>query len=129
MLGEVGLDGGARMRWPWSGRGRHPDFACSSVAEGLQEEEEAEDIMEITQVDEFGLEERGRSVVGQFEEMKEGNWNRLTPFKVSMIHQRGIVEAQMDVAVELGVNISFHSVAAAGEWDRSTTFNFKAFHL
>lgn len=78
LLGEVGLDGGARMRWPQ--QARH-------------------------------LYEEKYPVSGS-----DGDWNRLTPFKVSMAHQRAVVEAQMDVAVKLEVNISFHSVAAAGRF-------------
>jgi Tat protein secretion system quality control protein TatD with DNase activity len=77
MLGEIGLDGGARMRWPPSARHLYEE---KYPASGQEEEE----------------------------------WNRLTPFKVSMAHQRGIAEAQMGVAVEQGVSISFHSVAAPG---------------
>jgi Tat protein secretion system quality control protein TatD with DNase activity len=76
LLGEIGLDGGARMRWPPSAR-------------HLYEEK-------------YPTEDDGEE------------WNRLTPFKVSMAHQRAIAEAQMGVAVESGVNISFHSVAAPG---------------
>jgi hypothetical protein len=78
MLGEIGLDGGARMRWPPSARHLYQEKYPSSVQDDGQE------------------------------------WNRLTPFKVSMSHQRGIAEAQMGVAVEQGVSISFHSVAAPG---------------
>jgi len=76
LLGEVGLDGGARMRWP-------------VLARHLYEEK-------------YPSTEGGEA------------WNRLTPFKVSMAHQRAIVEAQLGVAVKQEVNISFHSVAAAG---------------
>lgn len=78
MLGEVGLDGGARMKWPRSARHLYEEKYPTS-----------ED---------------------------EGEWNRLTPFKVSMEHQRAIVEAQLGVAVEQGVNVSFHSVAAPGTY-------------
>jgi Tat protein secretion system quality control protein TatD with DNase activity len=45
----------------------------------------------------------------------EEDWNRLTPFKVSMAHQKAIVEAQLEVAIDLGVSVSLHSVAAPGE--------------
>jgi Tat protein secretion system quality control protein TatD with DNase activity len=87
MLGEIGLDGGARMRWPPAARHLYEEKYPSS---GQEEEEE---------------------------------WNRLTPFKVSMAHQRGIAEAQMGVAVEQGVSISFHSVAAPGmSWFRTPLF-------
>lgn len=85
MLGEVGLDGGARMRWP-------------QTARHLYEEKHPGPIADDTVV----------------EEGHEG-WTRLTPFKVSMQHQKAIVELQLEVAIELGVNVSFHSVAAAGE--------------
>jgi hypothetical protein len=120
MLGEVGLDGGARVRWPWKGRGLHPDFACLLVAENLEEEEEEEvkgeeEGLVITEVDEDGAKKRGSEEKQEDESRKEGNWNRLTPFKVSMIHQKEIVLAQLEIAVDLGVNVSFHSVAAAGE--------------
>jgi Tat protein secretion system quality control protein TatD with DNase activity len=81
MLGEVGLDGGARMRWPPSARHLYEEKYPTSEA--------------------------------------EGDWNRLTPFKVSMEHQRAIVEAQIGVAVEQGVNVSFHSVAAPGTYPRT----------
>jgi Tat protein secretion system quality control protein TatD with DNase activity len=77
MLGEIGLDGGARMRWPPAARHLYEEKYPPSG----QEEEE---------------------------------WNCSTPFKVSMAHQRGIAEAQMGVAIEQSVSISFHSVAAPG---------------
>lgn len=48
------------------------------------------------------------------EEEEEEKWKRLTPFKVTLSHQKAIVEAQLEVAIELGVNVSFHSVAAPG---------------
>ncbi|OCF39226.1 hypothetical protein I317_06995 [Kwoniella heveanensis CBS 569] len=84
MLGEVGLDGSAKMRWPKAARHLHPDHIdLSSDAAPSKNGEEEE-------------------------------WKRLTPFKVPMAHQRAILDLQMDVAVELGVNISFHSVACAG---------------
>ncbi|CAD6589256.1 MAG: hypothetical protein TREMPRED_005307 [Tremellales sp. Tagirdzhanova-0007] len=44
----------------------------------------------------------------------ELEWKRLTPFKTSMAHQRMLVEKQLEVAIEFGVNVSFHSVAAPG---------------
>jgi Tat protein secretion system quality control protein TatD with DNase activity len=44
----------------------------------------------------------------------EHDWRRLTPFKTNMQHQRRIMEMQMDLAIELGVNASVHSVAAPG---------------
>lgn len=35
---------------------------------------------------------------------------QLTPFTIPMKHQLAILEAQIDLAVELGRNVSFHSV-------------------
>jgi hypothetical protein len=55
------------------------------------------------------------------EEEQEGDWNRLTPFKVSMAHQKAIAQAQLEVSVDLGVNVSFHSVAAPGKSSYSWT--------
>lgn len=82
MLGEVGLDGGARMKWPKSARHLYEEkYPLPDAKEGVEEDE----------------------------------WSRLTPFKVSMEHQKMIVEAQLEVAIELGVNVSFHSVAAPGQ--------------
>ena len=86
MLGEVGLDGGARMRWPLSAR------HLSDVKAQKDSEDD-----------------------------EQGEWKRVTPFKVSMNHQKAIVKAQMEIAIELGVNISFHSVAAAGKFFSSAT--------
>ncbi len=87
MVGEVGLDGGARMRWPVEARDLYPEKVHR----------------------------------GEMEDWKQGDgdgdeeeWKRLTPFKVSMAYQRQIVEMQLEVAIELGVNVSFHSVAAPG---------------
>ena len=45
-----------------------------------------------------------------------GDWSasNLTPFKTSMAHQTTIARAQLDLAVELGVSVSVHCVAAPG---------------
>lgn len=84
MLGEVGLDGGARVRWPLGARHLYTE--------------------------KYGLEAGSEDKVDD-----QGEWKRLTPFKTNMAHQRDIVERQLEVAIEEGVNVSFHSVAAAGE--------------
>lgn len=84
MLGEVGLDASARLRWPVEARGIWEEM----YGKGRKELEPAP---------------------GEGEE-----WKRLTPFKVPIAHQRAVLEAQMEIAIELGVNISFHSVACAG---------------
>ncbi|WWD20021.1 hypothetical protein CI109_104494 [Kwoniella shandongensis] len=84
MLGEVGLDGSARMRWPKKARHLHPDYR-----------------------DEVNLEDGNQDGEGE-------EWKRLTPFKVPMAHQRAILEAQMEIAIDLGMNVSLHSVSCAG---------------
>ncbi|OWZ42807.1 hypothetical protein C351_03017 [Cryptococcus neoformans c8] len=86
MLGEVGLDASARLRWPIEAR---------SIWEEM-----------------YGKGRKDREPAPEGEESEE--WKRLTPFKVPISHQRAIVEAQMEIAIELGINISFHSVACAG---------------
>ncbi|KAE8542266.1 hypothetical protein D1P53_001040 [Cryptococcus gattii VGV] len=85
MLGEVGLDASARLRWPIEAR---------SVWEEM-----------------YG---KAKNKNQEGEENGPEEWKRLTPFKVPISHQRAILEAQMEIAIELGVNISFHSVASAG---------------
>lgn len=85
MLGEVGLDASARLRWPV----------------------EARDVWE----EMYG---KAKNKTREGEENGSEEWKRLTPFKVPIAHQRAILEAQMEIAIELGVNISFHSVASAG---------------
>ena len=84
MVGEIGLDGSARLRWPTSAR-------------HLFEEK-------VVDTGETAGDDRDT----------EGEWKRLTPFKTCMAHQRMVVEKQLEVAVDLGVNVSFHSVAAPG---------------
>ncbi|KIR73986.1 hypothetical protein I310_02664 [Cryptococcus deuterogattii CA1014] len=85
MLGEVGLDASARLRWPTEARHVWEEMYGKGEANSREGEEN-------------GSEE----------------WKRLTPFKVPISHQRAVLEAQMEIAIELGVNISFHSVACAG---------------
>lgn len=89
MLGEIGLDAQARMRWP-----THAE-AKKLYGEYLGERGKKDDPDDLNGV---------------------GEWKRLTPFKTDMKHQRAIVEMQMEVAVELGVNVSFHCVASPGEY-------------
>ena len=88
MLGEVGIDGQARMRWP-----------TQSAARALFEQQYGPD------------KDKGK----RDEDDDELDWRRLTPFKTNMAHQKRILELQMEVAIDLGVNASVHSVAAPGE--------------
>ena len=85
MLGEVGLDGGARLRWPPAARHLHP----TSPSEPQED-----------------LDGKG--------ERNGEDWNALTPFKTSIAHQLAILEKQLELAIESGVNVSFHCVAASG---------------
>ncbi|RXK38871.1 hypothetical protein M231_03820 [Tremella mesenterica] len=98
MLGEVGLDGQARLRWP--SEARHLYVEKSSM-EGVWND----------------LKDQTKS--GGNDETRRGQdddeeWKRLTPFKTVLSHQRAILDAQLELAVELGINVSLHSVAAPG---------------
>ncbi|KAK8849400.1 hypothetical protein IAR55_004732 [Kwoniella newhampshirensis] len=97
MLGEVGLDGSARMRWPRKAKHLHPDHRDNEQQISTSSEDKGDGAQE---------EEEGK------EDQEE--WKRLTPFKVPMSHQRAILEAQMEIAIDLGVNVSLHSVSCAG---------------
>ncbi|EIW72316.1 hypothetical protein TREMEDRAFT_66816 [Tremella mesenterica DSM 1558] len=101
MLGEVGLDGQARLRWP--PEARHLYVEKSSV------EESSNPLNGQTKFD--GNEQARR---GKDDDKEEEEWKRLTPFKTVLSHQRAILMAQMELAVELGINVSLHSVAAPG---------------
>lgn len=98
MVGEIGLDAQARMRWPVApaARALHKEYIRSK---GKGREQEQDD---------------GGAAADREEDDGE-EWKRLTPFKTDMKHQRRIVEMQMELAVEFGVNVSFHCVAAPGE--------------
>lgn len=61
-------------------------------------------------VGEVGLDRSARIPYSQEGE----NQKRLSPFKTPIDHQVAVLEAQLDVAVELRRNISFHSVDAQG---------------
>ncbi|WVR08340.1 hypothetical protein IAU60_005393 [Kwoniella sp. DSM 27419] len=111
MLGEVGLDGSARLRWPKAARHLHPDHH--------KRDDASKDTVEQTdQPVKAGSSAAARDTTNNGGDADNGNeedeWKRLTPFKVPMKHQRAILDLQMDLAVELGVNISLHSVACAG---------------
>lgn len=97
MLGEVGLDGGARMRWPNQARHMYPEQSRVSSETDISVREPAEDSGE------------------KEDEEEDMEWKRLTPFKVSMNHQKEILRMQIEIAIELGVNVSLHSVQAAGK--------------
>ena len=54
---------------------------------------------------EIGLDRSARVPYDYREELR-----RLSPFNVPFGHQVALVEAQLDLAVEMGRNVSFHSV-------------------
>nr|ODN95384.1 hypothetical protein L204_03923 [Cryptococcus depauperatus CBS 7855] len=101
MLGEVGLDSSARLRWPVSARHLHPDF-----------QQQKQPLPHCTTED-CHADGAGCSCES-FSEQDEQEWKRLTPFKVPMGHQREILRIQMEIAIELGMPMSLHSVACPG---------------
>ncbi|GFZ50248.1 hypothetical protein JCM24511_08004 [Saitozyma sp. JCM 24511] len=107
MLGEVGLDGGARVRWPTAARHLYTEKYGTDAEGGA--DPDADDGGAGGNDDGAGAGVRPRVKVDE-----QGEWKRLTPFKTSMAHQREIAKRQMEIAVECAVNVSFHSVAAAG---------------
>ena len=102
MLGEVGLDGAARVIWPKEARGLY-DEQTRTLRRGQSSSNS-------TPGNETG--EQGTALEGGD---GDGEWKRLTPFKISMDHQKKILRAQMKVAIEFGVPVSLHCVAAPGE--------------
>ena len=119
MLGEVGLDGGARLRWPVEAR----DLYEEKSGRTGRGEDEADVLGSRPESGGKRGSEDGESEAkeGGSNGVEEEEWKRLTPFKTSMTHQRAILEAQLHIAVELGVNVSFHSVSAAGTSPPSTS--------
>jgi Tat protein secretion system quality control protein TatD with DNase activity len=96
MLGEVGLDKSFRVPYPVSLQGGE-----STDIERIQQAEGAIALS--------GIEELAASRTQQQLQKKV-----LTPFRPSMEHQTKLLEMQMEVAIELGVNVSVHSVQCQG---------------
>lgn len=124
MVGEVGLDGAARVLWPVSARGLYDEATRGLRLEGVGE---------VDGVDyKQGQVQENDAKDGRTDSMNDGTnddkaptdpqtpadnndeWKRLTPLKISMQHQRAILTAQMELAIELAVPVSLHCVAAAG---------------
>lgn len=100
MLGEVGLDGQARLRWPSKARHVHDQMYPSRESDRptIYAPESQKELCN----------DMASSPAA------EDEWSKLTPFKTSMNHQRAVLEAQLEIAIKLGVNVSFHSVASPG---------------
>ncbi|ODO07099.1 hypothetical protein I350_04468 [Cryptococcus amylolentus CBS 6273] len=94
MLGEVGLDGSARMRWPVGAKHLHPDYQDRQPSHDHDEREDETPSC---------CSPPEQAAKGEGEEEEE--WRRLTPFKVPLPHQRAILQAQIDIAIELGKHL------------------------
>lgn len=108
VAGEIGLDGGCRVRWPKHATGVYDRWTAGGLsAAGSQTQP-----LEIKDLSTAG--DDGNTSPGQNDDAEALNWQALTPFKVSMKHQVAIAQAQLELAIEYGINVSFHSVSAPG---------------
>jgi hypothetical protein len=108
VVGEIGLDGGCRVRWPKRAKGVYDRWTAGDLsATGSQAK-----LLEVTDLPIAG--DDGNTSPGHNDETEALNWQALTPFKVSMKHQVAIAQAQLELAIEFGINVSFHSVSAPG---------------
>jgi len=116
IVGEVGLDGGARVLWPKAARHLYDDAKRALRADWRGVAAERRD----------GAVRGGQDGAGKVEEAgpssdnADDEWKRLAPFKISLAHQQTILRVQMEVAVELGVPVSLHCVAASGGYWRGS---------
>lgn len=125
MVGEVGLDGAARVRWPVGGRRLYDETTRSIRADhkdfqGMRRSVEENGVRTTEQKTPV----EGTDIAGDEKSPKDNSddnddddvWKRLSPFKISIEHQKAILRAQMEIAVEFGIPISLHCVAAPGQW-------------
>ncbi len=106
MLGEVGLDKSFRVPYP--------QRSGENVETAIQADHN---------VSSSGAEEVASHVQQQLPK------NVLTPFRPSMEHQVKLLEMQMEVATQLGVNVSLHSVQCQGSSRLSSSFYTEAHPL
>jgi Tat protein secretion system quality control protein TatD with DNase activity len=99
MIGEVGIDRSFRVPFPGS---RPNQCQCEQEADVPK----AEATIAVSGQEELA-EKNGKT-----EEIKRSK--NLTPFRPSIEHQIGLLQLQMDLALELGINVSLHSVKAQG---------------
>lgn len=102
MIGEVGLDRSFRVPFP----GHKADHCGEHAEEDAPSTAEAEARIAISGEEELAKNMNQPELVGRSK--------NLTPFRPSMEHQIALLEMQMDLAVELGINVSLHSVKAQG---------------
>jgi len=130
MVGEVGLDGAARVRWPVGGRRLYDETTRSIRADhkdfrGMKRSVEGNGVRTTerkTPVEGMDIAGHEKSSTDDDDENDNDNddaWKRLSPFKISIQHQKAILRAQMEIAVDFGIPISLHCVAAPGEWASS----------
>lgn len=106
MIGEVGLDRSFRVPFPG-----HKANHCGEHAE-VEEHANAPSVADAEAKIATSGEEEMAKKLNQPELISRSK--NLTPFRPSMDHQIALLEMQMDLAVELGINVSLHSVKAQG---------------
>lgn len=106
MIGEVGLDRSFRVPFPG-----HKANHCGEHAGVEEHANEPSTADAEAKIATSGEEEMAKKL-NQPELISRSK--NLTPFRPSMDHQIALLEMQMDLAVELGINVSLHSVKAQG---------------
>ena len=106
MIGEVGLDRSFRVPFPG-----HKADHCGEHAEDPAPPPTSAIAVAETRIATSGEEEMAKKMNRPESITRSKN---LTPFRPSMEHQIALLGLQMDLAVELGINVSLHSVKAQG---------------
>ncbi|KAH8083077.1 hypothetical protein HD553DRAFT_53516 [Filobasidium floriforme] len=106
MIGEVGLDRSFRVPFPG-----HKANHCGEHTE-VEEHTNTPSVADAEAKIATSGEEEMAKKLNQPELISRSK--NLTPFRPSMDHQIALLDMQMDLAVELGINVSLHSVKAQG---------------